>query len=78
MSDMSVAWRLGSMGTCNVSVSREWDRHGRLVGRSVDLYGPIDHDSVGLAQARPNHTCDLNLEPSEHYSQTLLLPPISS
>ena len=58
MSDMSVAWRLGSVGTCNVSVSREWDGHGRSVdrsvGRSVDARGPVDHDSVGLAQARPN------------------------
>ena len=47
MSDMSVAWRrgmaarhggaarLGSMGTCNVSVSREWDRHGQSVGRLI-------------------------------------------
>ena len=52
MSDMSVARRLGSVrvGTCNVSVSREWDGHGR----SVDARGPVDHDSVGLAQARPN------------------------
>ena len=63
MSDMSVAWRLGSVGTCNVSVSREWDGHGRSVGRSVDrsvgrsvdARGPVDHDSVGLAQARPNY-----------------------
>ena len=39
MSDMSVALRLGSVGTCNVSASREWDGHsrsvGRLIGRSV-------------------------------------------
>ena len=55
MSDMSVALRLGSVGTCNVSVSCEWDGHGRSVGRSVDARGPVDHDSVGLAQARPNH-----------------------
>ena len=67
MSNMSVALRLGSVGTCNVSVSREWDGHGRSVGdrsvdrsvgrsvgRSVDARGPVDHDSVGLAQARPN------------------------
>ena len=54
MSDMSVAWRLGSVGTCNVSVSREWDGHGRSVGRSVDARAPVDHDSVGLAQAHPN------------------------
>ena len=62
MSYMSVAWRLGSVGTCNVSVSREWDGHGRSVGRSVDrpvgrsvdARAPVDHDSVGLAQARPN------------------------
>ena len=32
MSDMSVALRLGSVGTCNVSVSRERDGHGRSVG----------------------------------------------
>ena len=44
----------GSVGTCNVSVSCEWDRHGRSVGQSVDAHGPIDHASVGLAQARPN------------------------
>ena len=49
-----MALRLGSVGTCNVSVSREWDGHGRSVGRSVDARGPVDHDSVGLAQARPN------------------------
>ena len=24
------------------------------VSRSVDAHGPVDHDSVGLAQARPN------------------------
>ena len=32
---MSVAWRRGSKGTCNLSVSREWDGHGWSVGRSV-------------------------------------------
>ena len=57
MLDMSV--RLGSVGTCNVSVSREWDGHGRSVGwspgRSVDARAPVDHDSVGLTQARPNY-----------------------
>ena len=26
----------------------------RPVGRSVDARAPVDHDSVGLAQARPN------------------------
>ena len=31
---ISMTW-LGSVGTCNVAVSREWDGHGRLVGRSV-------------------------------------------
>ena len=35
--DMSVALRLGSVGTCNVSVSREWDGHGRSVGRSMHV-----------------------------------------
>ena len=53
------AWQLGSVSTCNVSVSREWDGHGRsvgrLIGRSVDARGPVDHNSVGLAQARPNY-----------------------
>ena len=56
MPGMSVAWRLGRVCTCNVSVSREWDGHGRSVGRSVDARAPVDHDSVGLAQARPNYT----------------------
>ena len=54
------------MGMCNVSVSREWDGHGRSVGwsvgrsvgrlvsQSVDARGSVDHASVGLAQARPN------------------------
>ena len=45
----------GSVGTCNVSVSREWDGHGRSVGWSVDARGPVDHASVGLTQARPNY-----------------------
>ena len=45
----------GSVGMCNVSVSREWDGHGRLVGWSVDARGPVDHASVGFAQARPNY-----------------------
>ena len=27
------------------------------VGRSVDARGPIDHTSMGLAQARPNQKC---------------------
>ena len=49
----------GNVGTCSVSVSCEWDGHGRSVGRSVDQLvvdarGPVDHASVGLAQARPN------------------------
>ena len=54
-----MAVQCGSVGTCNLSVSREWDGHGwlvgRSVGRSVDARGPVDHASVGLAQARPNH-----------------------
>ena len=45
----------GSVGTCNVSVSCEWDGHGRSVSRSVDARGPVDHASVGLARARPNN-----------------------
>ena len=34
------------------SVGRSVDRP---VGRSVDARAPVDHDSVGLAQARPNY-----------------------
>ena len=44
----------GSMSTCtcNVSISRDWDKHGRSVGSvSRSMY----HNSVGLAQARPNY-----------------------
>ena len=50
---MSMAWQRGSVGTCNLSVSREWDGHSR----SVNARGPIDHASMGLAQARPNQKC---------------------
>ena len=32
-----VAWR-GSVGTCNVSVSRDWDGHGQSVGRSKHVF----------------------------------------
>ena len=34
-----------------VSLVAIWDGHGR----SVDARGPVYHDSVGLAQARPNY-----------------------
>ena len=59
---MSVAWRRGSVGTGNVSVSSEWDEHGRSVGQSVDARGPVDHDSVGFAQARPNYLLNTKYE----------------
>ena len=56
----SVAWQRGSVGTCNVSVSREWDGHGRLVGRLVDAVGPVDHEivwgSLGLDGYQKNLT----------------------
>ena len=45
-----MAVRRGSMRMCNISVLHEWDGHGW----SVDTCGPIDHTTVGLAQARPN------------------------
>ena len=31
------------------------DTVGWLVGQSVNARGPVDHASVGLAQARPNN-----------------------
>jgi len=37
---MSVAWWHGSVGTCNVSVSCEWDGHGRSVGRCTWSHRP--------------------------------------
>ena len=40
------------------------------VGRSVNARGPIDHNSVGLAQARPN-----NMEPDYGGGQA---PPVGS
>ena len=42
---MGRTWSVGR------SVGRSVDRS---VGRSVDARAPVDHDSVGLAQARPN------------------------
>ena len=39
------------------SVGRSVSRSvGRSVGRLVDARGPVDHTSVGLAQARPNES----------------------
>ena len=35
----------GSMGTCNISVSCDWDGHGRLVGQSVDARVPV-HNNI--------------------------------
>ena len=32
------------------------------VGRSVNAHGPVDHDSVGLAQSRPNNVPPLQLK----------------
>ena len=46
--------RRGGVGTC-ISVSHEWDRHGQSLGWLVDAHGPVDHASVGHAQARPNY-----------------------
>ena len=44
--DRSVGWSVGR----SVGRSVGWS-----VGRSVNARGPIDHASVGLTQARPNH-----------------------
>ena len=54
-----VAWphmACPAWGTCNVFVLHEYGLSvGRLVGRSVDARVPVDHASVGLAQACPNY-----------------------
>ena len=58
--DMNVAWRHRVVA---------WERamyqyhvNGTdTVGRSVDAHGPVDHASVGLAQARPNYGSILKL-----------------
>ena len=34
--ERGMAWH-GSVGTCNISVSREWDRHGQSVSRSMHV-----------------------------------------
>ena len=44
--------------TVGRSVGRSVDRS---VGRSVDARGPVDHDSVGLAQARPNYMTEIHV-----------------
>ena len=74
MSGMA-AWQRGglSVGTCNVSVSCEWDGHGR----SVDACGPIDHASVGLAQAHPN-MCSDPWDASEHSTMATHTPSLRS
>ena len=44
-------YHVNGTDTVGRSVGRSVDRP---VGRSVDARAPVDHDSVGLAQARPN------------------------
>ena len=58
---------------CNVSVSCEWDGHSR----SVDACGPIDHASVGLAQAHPN-MCSDQWDASEHSTMATHAPSLRS
>ena len=45
-------YHVNGTDTVGRSVGRSVDRP---VGRSVDARAPVDHDSVGLAQARPNY-----------------------
>jgi len=56
---MSVTWR-DSLAMCDISVSRDWDGHDwsvvQSVSRLVKSRVPVDHASVGLAQACP-HKC---------------------
>ena len=47
---------MGRTRSVGRSVGRSVDRS---VGPSVDARGPVDHDSVGLAQARPNNTTQI-------------------
>ena len=55
------------------------DTVGRSVGRSVEARVPVDHISVGLAQARPNYKmvpysstlCILSVDPSVYDLQLL-------
>ena len=46
-------YHMNGTDTVGRSVSRSV---GRSVGRLVDARGPVDHASVGLAQARPNES----------------------
>ena len=50
------AWQHGARATYQYHVNG-MDTVGWSVGWSVDARGPVDHDSVGLAQARPNYCC---------------------
>ena len=45
------AWQRGHVQRFSIT----WMGRTRSVGRSVDARAPVDHDSVGLAQARPNY-----------------------
>ena len=67
MSDMSVAWGLGSVGTCNISVSREWDGHGRSEEVGHDVIGTISSEYFTFQTA----TCSLTLANGEQKSYVL-------
>ena len=52
------AWQRGHVQRISIT----WMGRTQLVGRSVDARGPIDHDSVGLAQAHPNYLLSTKYE----------------
>ena len=56
-------YHVNGTDTVGRSVGRSVDRP---VGRSVDARAPVDHDSVGLAQARPNKRYKMSVTSSMH------------
>ena len=65
-----VSLLLGVRGHVNVSVSRDWDGHGR----SVESCVLVDHASVGLAQARPNDGNAYGVSTAGPGGQVILVP----
>ena len=51
----SVAWQRGSVAAWTRATYQYHVNGTDTVGRSVDARGPVDYDSVGLTQARPNY-----------------------
>ena len=76
-----MAWRRGVVAWARAIYQYHvngTDTVGRLVGRSVNARGPVDHASVGLTQARPNNLLPRQHLRGEHYTPESIIASLSA